>query len=88
MIPSGHPIMKNNIPAIIETIQNPDYIGESTDSNPPLDYREVYVKEVVSATYHSKTPYTKVVVSTLGNGGEGITAYNSSNMTGGTKGEV
>ena len=84
---TGHPIMKENIPAILETLQNPDFTRESNDSNPPFDYREVYVKEVEFATYHSKSPFTKVVVSILGGSGEIVTAYNSGNQTGGMKGD-
>lgn len=86
--PTGHPIMKNNIAAIIETVQHPDRIYESHDSKPPLDYRQIYCKEVDFATYHSKAPITKVVVSVLGNSGEIVTAYDSKNYTGGTKGEA
>lgn len=87
--PTGHPIMKDNIDAIIETIESPDYIFESHDSTPPLDYREVYSKEVPSATYYSKRlPYTKVVVAVIGGSGEMITAYPAKNPTGGTKGDA
>lgn len=85
---SGHTMMQENIPAIIETLQNPDYIYESHDSKPSLDYREVFSKRVPSATYYSKIPYTKVVVAIIGGSGEVITAYPAKNPTGGTKGEA
>lgn len=81
--------MKDNIPAIIETVKNPDYIGESHDSEPPFDYREVYSKVVKSATYYDEdTPYTKVIVHISGGYGEIISAYDANNPTGGTKGDL
>lgn len=86
--PTGHPIMGDNVNAIIETLTTPDYIFESHDSDPPLDYREVYSKETKEATYYSNLPYTKVVVVTIGGSGEIITAYPAKNPTGGTKGEA
>lgn len=85
---SGHTMMQDNVLAVIETLSDPDYIFESHDSDPPRDYREVYSKEVESATYHSKMPYTKVVVSVVGGSGEVITAYPAKNPQGGTKGEA
>ena len=86
--PTGHPIMRDNVQAIIETLKSPDYIYESHDSDPPLDYREVFSKEVESATYYSMVPYTKVVVAVVGGSGEVITAYPAKNPTGGTKGKA
>lgn len=85
---TGHTIMKDNVKAIIETIEEPDYIFESHDSKPSLDYREVYSKETKGATYYSNAPYTKVVVVTIGGSGEIITAYPAKNPTGGTKGDA
>ncbi|MDE7011419.1 MAG: hypothetical protein K2O93_09400 [Oscillospiraceae bacterium] len=85
---SGHPIMRDNIYAVEETLRAPDIIYESHDSDPPGDYREVFSKEVESATYHSKQPYTKVVVSVVGGSGEVITAYPAKNPRGGTQGEA
>lgn len=85
---TGHPIMKENIDAIIETLSSPDNIYESHDSEPPLEYREVYSKEVKDATYYNYTPYTKVIVTVLGGCGEVITAYNSKNPVAGVKGEA
>lgn len=84
----GHPIMSKNIDAVKETIVCPDYIYYSHDSNPPLDERRIYSKEVSFATYHDKTPYTKVVVSICGGYGEVVTAYNGKNPKGGTVGEA
>lgn len=85
---TGHPIMQDNIDAIIKTIQSPDFIFESHDSDPPLDYREVYSKEVASATYYDKIPYTVVVVSSLGGSAEVITTYPAKKPDGGTRGEA
>ena len=86
---TGHPIMQNNLDAIIETITSPEVIYESHDSSPPLDSREVYCKKVKSSTYYSTTsPYTKVVVSICGGSGEVITAYPAKNVDGGTRGDA
>ena len=80
----GHAIMANNMEAVAKTIRNPDAIYESHDSDPPLDYREVYVKKEESATYYnSKAPYTKVVTSALGGASEIVTAFNAKSMYGG-----
>lgn len=84
---TGHPIMCDNIPAIEDTISAPEYIYESTDSVPPMDYRIVYIKASPRATYYEKTPYTKVVASVCGGSGEVVTAYNAKKVTGGWKGE-
>lgn len=85
----NHPLMKDNIPAVVDTINNPDAIYESHDSVPPMDYREVYVKKSKMATYiNSKAPYTKVVVFSGGGTAEVITAYNTVNETGGTIGDA
>ena len=73
---TGHPVMKENLLAVQETLRSPEYIYESHDSEPPLGYREVYSKKVPSASYYSTAPYTKL-----------ITAYPAKNPTGGTKGE-
>lgn len=86
---TGHPIMEDNMPAIIDTIERPEYIGESTDSNPPADYRVMYIKASPHATYfRSKAPYTKVVASVLGGSGEVVTTYNAKCVKGGWKGEL
>lgn len=87
-IVDGHSMMEGNEDAIRKTISSPEFIYESHDSDPPMDYREVYSRREESASYYTPTvPYTKVVVSTLGNGGEVISAYPAKNATGGTKGE-
>ena len=87
---TGHPVMaaESNIRAIIETIEAPDYIYESHDSVPSLDYREVFSKKADCATYYSTMPYTKVVVNIVGGSGEIITAYPAKNPTGGTRGDA
>lgn len=85
---TGHPIMEDNLDAILETICHPDYIYESHDSEPPLDGRDVYIKEIKSASYHSFTPYTKVVAVVGGGSGEVVTAFNAKSITGGTQGEA
>lgn len=46
---TGHPMMADNVDAVVATISKPDYIYESHDSDPPLDYREVFSKRVESA---------------------------------------
>lgn len=90
MEPTGHPMMKENLDAIAKTIASPEKIYESKDSDPEhLDYREVYVKEVPSATYYNeRVPYTKVVTRVLGGSGEVITAFPAKNPTGGIKGDA
>lgn len=80
--------MKDNIPAIIETLKSPDYIWESKDSDPPSKYREVYSKDVDTATYHSKKPYTKVVIEINGGSGVIVTAFPAKDPKQGTKGEA
>ncbi|WP_140397170.1 hypothetical protein [Flavonifractor sp. An82] len=86
---TGHPIMEDNVDAIIETITSPEVIYESHDSLPSLNYREVYCKKSESSTYYfSNAPYTKVVVTTCGGSGEVITAYPARNAEGGTKGDA
>lgn len=88
-ISMNHTIMKDNIEAVKETIINPDYIFESHDSNPPLDDRRIYTKEVTTATYHNKIPYTHVIVSVCGGTGEVVTAYPAKNpRSGSLKGEA
>ena len=84
---TGHPVMKENLLAVQETLRSPEYIYESHDSEPPLGYREVYSKKVPSASYYSTAPYTKAIVNVIGGSGELITAYPAKNPTGGTKGE-
>lgn len=86
--PTGHPMMQDNIDAIVETIESPDYIFESHDSDPPMDYREIYSKATPRATYHRSIPCTIVVVSSIGGSAEIITAYPAKKPDGGTKGEA
>lgn len=81
---AGHALMADNVESVANTIRDPDAIYESHDSDPPLDYREVYVKKEESATYYnSKAPYTKVVTSALGGAAEIITAFNAKSLFGG-----
>lgn len=76
---------EDNILAIEDTIRDPDAIYESHDSDPPMDYRELYVKRSELASYaNTGTPYTKVVVFSGGGTAEVITTYNAPNETGGT----
>ena len=85
----NHSIMGRNVDAVRETIVDPDYIFESLDSEPPLDDRRIYTKEVTTATYHPKIPYTHVVVSICGGTGEIITAYPAKNpRSGSSKGDA
>lgn len=87
--PTGHPVMLDNIAAIVETIESPEVIFESHDSSPPLDYREVFCKKAESSTYYgSSAPYTKVIVSVCGGSGEVITAYPAKHAEGGKKGDA
>lgn len=84
-----HSIMDNNVAAVCETIVDPDYIFESHDSNPPLDNRRIYTKEVTTATYYPRTPNTHVIVSIAGGYGEIVTAYNTKNpRSGSAEGEA
>jgi hypothetical protein len=84
---SQHIEMRDNLNAVLETIQSPDVIYESHDSNPPRDYREVYVKETPIATYYNSDPYTKIITGNAGGSAEVITAYSARSITGGTIGD-
>ena len=85
----NHALMSGNEKAVAETIAEPMTIFESHDSDPPMDYREIYCKETPSATYYSKgLRFTKVVVSTLGGSGEVVTAFPSKSSTGGSIGDA
>jgi len=83
-----HEEMGENLDAIIQTVIAPDSIYESHDSEPPMDYREIYNKEVKTATYYPEHRLTRVVVSTSGGGAEIITAYPGDTETQGTVGEA
>jgi len=83
-----HEDMEENLDAVIQTVAAPDSIYESHDSEPPMDYREIYNKEVKSATYYPEHKLTRVVVSTLGGGAEFITSYPGDSETQGTIGEA
>lgn len=72
-----HSEMVDNVDAIIRTIEDPDVIYESHDSNPIMDCREMYVKEVKTASYYPSVKYTKVITSTIGGSSEVVTAYSS-----------
>lgn len=86
---AGHPEMINNKDAIAKTIKNPNYIFESKDSNPPTDYREVYISFECDATYEPDM-CTKVITSTGGRYAEIITAFpaKANKYTQGTKGDA
>lgn len=79
----GHPEMKDNIQAVVSTIEDPDYIYESHDSDPPMDERRIYNKIEAGGTYDKYAPVTKVVVSVLGGSGEVVAAYDARTVTGG-----
>ena len=53
---TGHPIMKNNLPAVGETIESPDAVYGSNQ----WPDRDVYFKRCASATY-GDSMYTKVI---------------------------
>lgn len=57
--PTGHPIMKDNIEAVKETIKQPDVVYGSNE----WPNRDVYFKQCSTASYGDKL-YTKVVVTT------------------------
>ena len=84
----NHPIMERNKDAVRRTIEDPDYIFESHDSDPPLDERRIYTREDASASYFPKVPNTHVVVSICGGSGEVVTAYPSKTPTSGSAGEA
>ena len=75
---SAHPIMKNNIEAVKDTIIDPDSVYKT---NKPVN-REVYFKLSDLATY-STNFYTKVVVEYKNDRGELVTAFPSRSETGG-----
>lgn len=79
-----HQEIAENIEAVVETIENPDAIYESHNSRPVMDYREMYVKEVKTASYYPKLKYTKVITSSMGSSAEIITAYSAKNMQNGS----
>nr|DAK83831.1 MAG TPA: nuclease [Caudoviricetes sp.] len=82
----NHEIMAENIDAIVETIQDPDVIYPSHDTNPPLDDRRIYTKESKIATYYPKIKYTHVIATICGGSGEVITAYPNNSKTSGAGG--
>ena len=82
---SGHPIMKENLEAVIDTIKSPNYIYESKDSDPPDSFRLLYTKSATSATYYSKGVHTRVVVNIDGGYGTVVTAYPVKQFTSGIK---
>lgn len=88
ILPS-HSMMKDHLEDIKDAIENPDYIYESNKSNPPLDYRVVYIKGTKVGTYFddSRKWFTKVVSSNGGNHGEVVTAFPAPNIMQGTNGE-
>ena len=86
-IVANHGMMEHNVDAILETLQNPELILPSRDSNPPLDERRIYTKKSQIASYYPKVPYTHVIVSACGGSGEVITAYPSKSETSGSSGE-
>lgn len=79
-----HSEIADNMEAVVETIEHPDVIYESHDSRPIMDYREMYVKEVKTASYYPKLKYTKVITSSMGGSAEIITAYSTKNMQNGS----
>ena len=89
----GHPEMREHIEEIKDAIIDPDFIFESHDSNPPLDMRFLYVKNVEEGTYTLSTKRqwcTKVVSTAGGNRAEVITAFPApvqKDHVQGTKGE-
>lgn len=83
----NHGIMEHNLEAIVETVQNPDIILPSHDTNPPLDDRRIYTKKAKTATYYPKLEYTHVITSISGGSGEVVTAYPNNSLTSGSNGE-
>ena len=81
---SLHSEIAVNMDAVIDTIADPDAIYESHDSKPVMDYREMYVKEVKSASYYPSLKYTKVITSSMGGSSELITAYAAKNKENGS----
>ena len=84
----NHPKMEKNVSVVQKTIEDPDYIFESHDSDPPLDERRIYTRVDSSASYFPKIPNTHVIVSICGGSGEVITAYPAKNPTSGSAGEA
>ena len=84
----NHPIMEKNVGAVRKTIEDPDAIYESHDSNPPLDERWIYTRAEASATYFPKIPNTHVVVSICGGSADLVTTYPSKTPTSGSAGEA
>ena len=76
---SGHTIMKGNKNAVKETLEDPDSIYKSSES----DDRLVYFKQGAVATYNSSM-HTKVVTKKTGeNTGEVVTSWPQPKPTGG-----
>ena len=77
---SGHPIMKDNLHAVQETIATPDVVYGSNE----WPNRDVYFKQCSTATYGDKM-YTKVIVNTPdvnNDTGSVVTAWPQKNLSG------
>lgn len=58
-IATGHPIMKNNVEAVVDTIQSPEAVFRSAETSD----RKVYFKNSELSSYNM---YTKVVTKSVG----------------------
>lgn len=77
---TGHTIMKDNLQAVIETIESPERICQSSQ----YPERDVYFGRTSSATYNDEL-YTKVIVhiDIETQTGSVVTAFPQYGMTGG-----
>ena len=83
-IVSGHPIMKNNLNAVVEALSDPDKIFSSIES---VD-SEIYFKKSETPTYGERF-YTKVVTTyTGGSTSEVVSAWNQKEIKGGINLEI
>lgn len=79
-IVSGHPIMKNNMDAVVDTINSPEAVYQSNT----YDSRKIFFKKSSYSTYDSSRFHTKVVVDYLSQtGGEIVTAFPIQGIKGG-----
>lgn len=78
----NHPVMKDNLSAVKDTIESPEAVFESSQNKD----RKVYFKESKSSTYNM---YTKVVTKSIGeNVSEIVSAWPQKEIKGGIGDEI
>lgn len=84
-IVTNHGIMSKNISAIVDTINDPDYVYEDKD----YDSRKNFLKESTKATYSPKFTTKVVIEYDMNDEGSVVTAYPiNKNSKGGVGAEI